>query len=167
MATLSSETVKRGRQARPSSETVKRDRQARPSSETVKRDRQARPSSETVKRACQLNGIDKPTRDVGDRPDPGGAMGRLGRGDRELGMKWRVVLELAGADGTVCVHEVSGGAVVAEYAPRMIGLTLAEGKHLLAAVQHHLDWAQVEDHCRRWRRCQRCGVQRPFGEIAT
>jgi hypothetical protein len=38
-------------------------------------------------------------------------------------MKWRVVLELVGADGTVGVHEVSGGAAVAEYAPRMIGLT--------------------------------------------
>ena len=53
-------------------------------------------------------------------------------------MKWRVVLELVGADGTVGVHEVSGGAAVAEYAPRMIGLTLAEGKHMLAAVQRHL-----------------------------
>ena len=50
-------------------------------------------------------------------------------------MKWRVVLELVGADGTVGVHEVSGGAAVAEYAPRMIGLTLVEGKGMLAAVQ--------------------------------
>jgi Flp pilus assembly pilin Flp len=30
-------------------------------------------------------------------------------------MKWRVVLELVGADGTAAVHEVSGGAAVAEY----------------------------------------------------
>jgi hypothetical protein len=44
-------------------------------------------------------------------------------------MKWRVVLELVGADGTVGVHVVSGRAAVAEYEPRMIGLTLAEGKH--------------------------------------
>ena len=41
-------------------------------------------------------------------------------------MKWRVVLELTGPDGTVGIHEVSGGATVAEYAPRMIGLTLWE-----------------------------------------
>jgi hypothetical protein len=59
---------------------------------------------------------------------------------------------------------------VAEYAPRMIGLTLAEGKQMLAAVQRHLVQAQTEEHWRRRRRCQRCGVQRflkvqrlPFG----
>jgi hypothetical protein len=51
-------------------------------------------------------------------------------GYREFGMKWRVMMELVGADGTVGVHEVSGGAAVAECAPRMIGLTLAEGKHM-------------------------------------
>jgi hypothetical protein len=77
-------------------------------------------------------------------------------------MKWRVVLELVGADGTVGVHEVSGRAAVAEYEPRMIGLTLAEGKHLLATVRRHLVRAQTEDHCRRRRRCQRCGAQRPL-----
>jgi hypothetical protein len=60
-------------------------------------------------------------------------------------MKWRVVLELVGADGTAAVHEVSGGAAVAEYTPRLIGLTLAEGKHLLAAVQRHLVEAQTAD----------------------
>jgi hypothetical protein len=39
-------------------------------------------------------------------------------------MKWRVVLELTGPDGTVGVHEVGGRAIVAEYAPQTIGLTL-------------------------------------------
>jgi hypothetical protein len=38
-------------------------------------------------------------------------------------MKWRVLLELVGADGAAAVHEVSGGAAVAEYTPRMIGLS--------------------------------------------
>ena len=41
-------------------------------------------------------------------------------------MKWRVVLELIGTDGTAAVHEASGGAAAAEYTPRLIGLTLAE-----------------------------------------
>jgi len=77
-------------------------------------------------------------------------------------MKWRVMLELVGADGTVGVHEVGGRAAVAEYAPRMIGLTLEEGKHLLAALQVHLVQAQAEDHSCRRRRCQRCGAQRPL-----
>ena len=77
-------------------------------------------------------------------------------------MKWRVMLELVGPDGIVCVHELGGRAAVAEYAPRLIGLTLEEGKHLLAALQVHLVQAQAEDHCRRRRRCQRCGAQRPL-----
>jgi hypothetical protein len=85
-----------------------------------------------------------------------------GRCSREFGMKWRVMLELVGPDGIVGVHEVGGRAAVPEYAPRLIGLTLEEGKHLLAALQVHLVQAQAEDHCRRRRRCQRCGAQRPL-----
>ena len=46
--------------------------------------------------------------------------------------------------------------------PRLIGLTLEEGKDLLAALQVHLVQAQAEDHCHRLRRCQRCGAQRPL-----
>jgi hypothetical protein len=65
------------------------------------------------------------------------------------------MLELVGPDGTVGVHEVGGRATVAEYASQMIGLTLEEGKDLLAALQVHLVRAQAEDHCRRRRRCQR------------
>jgi hypothetical protein len=56
----------------------------------------------------------------------------------------------------------AGSAAVAEYAPGTIGLTLEEGKHLLAALQDHLVQAPAEDHCRRRRRCQRCGAQRPL-----
>lgn len=82
-------------------------------------------------------------------------------------MKWRVVLELIGADGTASIHEVSGGAAVAEYTPRMIGLTLAEGKLMLAAVQRHLVQAQTEDHCRLRRCCQRCGAQRPLKDVRS
>jgi hypothetical protein len=77
-------------------------------------------------------------------------------------MKWRVMLELVGPDGTIGIHEVGGRAAVAEYAPQMIGMTLAEGKRVLAALQVHLVQAQAEDHCRRRRRCQRCGAQRPL-----
>jgi hypothetical protein len=89
-------------------------------------------------------------------------MDPLGRCNREFGMKWRVLLELVGPDGTVVVHEVGGRAAVAEYAPQMIGLTLADGKRVLARLQVHLVQAQAEDHCRRRRRCQRCGAQRPL-----
>jgi hypothetical protein len=74
-------------------------------------------------------------------------------------MKWRVILELVGPDGTVGVHEVGGRAAVAEYTPQMIGLTLEESKHLLAALQVHLVQAQAENHSCRRRRCQHCGAQ--------
>ena len=92
----------------------------------------------------------------------GGAMGPAVCCSREFGMKWRVMLELVGADGIVGVHEIGGRASVAEYAPQLIGLTLEEGKDLLAALQAHLVPAQAEDHSRRRRRCQRCGAQRPL-----
>jgi hypothetical protein len=73
-----------------------------------------------------------------DRPKPEGAMGPPGRRNPEHGMKWRAVLELVGADRTAAVHEASGGAAAAEFTPRLIGLTLAEGRHMLTAVQRAL-----------------------------
>jgi hypothetical protein len=77
-------------------------------------------------------------------------------------MKWRVVMELTGADGAVRVHEIGGGAAIDEYSPGTVGLTLAEGKLVLARLQHHLGPAQTEDHCCHRRRCQRCGAPRPI-----
>ena len=57
-------------------------------------------------------------------------------------MKWRVVMELTGADGAVRVHEIGNGAAVDEHSPWTVGLTLAEGKLVLAGLQHHLVRAQ-------------------------
>ena len=79
-------------------------------------------------------------------------------------MKWRMMVELIGADGTIGVREIGGGAAD-EYSPRMIGLTLAEGKQVLSRLQHHLVQAQTEDHCHRRRRCPRCGAQRPIKDV--
>jgi hypothetical protein len=44
----------------------------------------------------------------------------------------------------------------------MLGLGLEESKAILAAVQRHLVAAQVDEHCRSRRRCDRCGAQRPL-----
>ena len=89
-------------------------------------------------------------------------------GDRlEYVMKWRVVLELVGADGAVSVCELGGGAAVAEYAPRTIGLRLAEGKQILAETQRHLVQAQTDEHCRRRRVCQRCQFRRPVKDLRS
>jgi hypothetical protein len=88
--------------------------------------------------------------------------------DQERGMKWRVIDELTGGDGTVREHEVSaGGSTTIEHSPETIGLTLTEGKQTLAGLQHHLVQAQAEDHCRERRRCSRCGPQRPVKDTRT
>jgi hypothetical protein len=59
--------------------------------------------------------------------------------DRESGMKWRVMVELIGSDGTVHAHEVNaGGSNTAECSAETVGLTLADGKRTLAGLQDHL-----------------------------
>jgi hypothetical protein len=46
-------------------------------------------------------------------------------------MKWRVMVELTGSDGTVRAHEVStGGSDTAECSAATVGLTLADGKRM-------------------------------------
>ena len=69
-------------------------------------------------------------------------------------MKWRVMVELIGGDGSVCTHEIgSGGTNTAECSAATVGLTLADGKQILAALQHDLIRAQAEEHCRQRRVC--------------
>ena len=80
-------------------------------------------------------------------------------------MKWRVVVELAGADGAVQTHEISVGGCGTIDSAEKLGLTLAEGKKTLAGLQRHLVQAQTEEHCRNRRRCQRCGSQRPLKDM--
>ena len=81
-------------------------------------------------------------------------------------MKWRIVVELAGADGAVQFHEISvGGAGTVDHSVEPLGLTLAEGKKTLAGLQRHLVQAQTEEHCRNRRRCQGCGAQRPLKDM--
>src|ERR671917_2839110 len=81
-------------------------------------------------------------------------------------MRWRMMLEFVGADGTRQVHEVGAGErSPAGHAAATLGLCLAEGKAILGALQRHLVAAQVEEHCRSRRRCDRCGAQRPLKDL--
>jgi hypothetical protein len=81
-------------------------------------------------------------------------------------MNWRVMVELAGVEGTVQLHEVSaGGSATAECSAETLGLTMAEGKMTLAGLQRHLVQAQAEEHCRSRRRCDYCGGQRPLKDL--
>ena len=51
-------------------------------------------------------------------------------------MKWRVVVELAGADGSVQSHEISvGGCGTINHSADTLGLTLAEAKKTLAGLK--------------------------------
>ena len=81
-------------------------------------------------------------------------------------MKWRVMVELIGGDGTVCTHEIgSGGSNTAECSAATVGLTLADGKRILAALQHDLVRAQAEEYCRQRRVCSHCRSQRPLKDV--
>src|SRR5664279_23804 len=70
------------------------------------------------------------------------ALGREG-----VSMKWRVMVELGAADGTVQVHEVSSGeCTVAACSAETLGLSIANGKTTLAGLQRQLVQAQTEEH---------------------
>jgi hypothetical protein len=52
-------------------------------------------------------------------------------------------MEVTRADGSVRAHEIGGGAPVDLYSLGSVGLTLAQGKFVLAELQHHLVQAQT------------------------
>jgi hypothetical protein len=60
-------------------------------------------------------------------------------------MRWRVLIELTGADGSVRLEEAvsGGGRPVDPLADSPIRLTLAEGKTILAIAQARLVEAQA------------------------
>lgn len=74
-----------------------------------------------------------------------------------------MLLELAEADGAVCVHEVrAGGNDTLKYSTETVRLSLDDAKRTLAASQRHPVHSQVADHCSQRRGCLRCGAQRPL-----
>ncbi len=81
-------------------------------------------------------------------------------------MKWRVMVELGGAEGSLELREVSvGECATGAYSAETLGLTVAEGKKTLAALQRHLVQAQTEEHCRSRRRCEQRGARCPLKDI--
>ena len=64
-------------------------------------------------------------------------------------MKWRVLLELTEVNGHVQTHEmVTGDRPTKATSPETIGLTLAEGKSVFAAIQAKLVQAQADEYWR-------------------
>jgi hypothetical protein len=80
-------------------------------------------------------------------------------------MRWRIMLELDGADGRRVYEVGTGERVPAGHDGMPLGLQLEESKATLAALQRHLVVAQVDEHCRGRRRCDRCGAQRPIKDL--
>jgi hypothetical protein len=64
------------------------------------------------------------------------------------------------------MHEIGAGErPPGGHSAATLGLGLEQGKAVLAAVQRHLVAAQVEEHCRNRRRCDRCGASRPLKDL--
>jgi hypothetical protein len=73
-------------------------------------------------------------------------------------MKCRILFELTEASGSVQTHEmVTGSRPIDGSFPETIGLTLAEGKSILAAMQTQLVQAQADEYCQHRRKCAHCG----------
>ena len=76
-------------------------------------------------------------------------------------MKWRVLLELTGANGDVETRELATGhRPTSAIAPEAVGLTLVEGKSVLAAMLTRLVQAQAGEYCDDRRICSHCGSPR-------
>ncbi|MBS0161028.1 MAG: ISKra4 family transposase [Nitrospira sp.] len=78
-------------------------------------------------------------------------------------MEWRVTIELSCADGTKQTHGVADPHSTLD----PLGLTLDDGKALLAGVQRHLVQARVSKYCAVRRRCPRCRHLRALKDTRT
>jgi hypothetical protein len=75
-------------------------------------------------------------------------------------MRVKVFLEVTAEDGsTGGAAEVAGFEKQTERAEDL-GLSIAEGKALTAAIQQHIVDAQVATWTQRHRRCEACGARR-------
>ena len=78
-------------------------------------------------------------------------------------MEWRVTIELSRADGTKQTHEVAcGGGTDPHSTLDPLGLTLDDGKMVLAGVERHLVRGRVAEYSALRRRCSHCQSLRPL-----
>lgn len=82
-------------------------------------------------------------------------------------MKWRVLVEVTGEDGVVMQHIISEGERTEADPAETFGLTLTEGKAILASLRRVLVTAKADAHCHLRRRCGHCGSLRPLKEHRT
>ena len=90
------------------------------------------------------------------------------RGRPGAGMEWRVTIELSGADGTKQTHDVArGGGSDPHSILDPLGLTLDDGKTLLAGVQRRLVQARAAKYSALRRRSSHCRCLRPLKDTRT
>jgi hypothetical protein len=83
-------------------------------------------------------------------------------------MKWRILLELTETTGSVQTREmVTGDRPTNVISPASIGLSLAESKSILAAMQTQLVQAQTDGYCDHRRKCSHCGSRRGIKDWRT
>ncbi len=83
-------------------------------------------------------------------------------------MKWRILLELTETIGSVQTREmVAGDRPTNVISLESIGLTLAESKSILAAMQTQLVQAQTDVYCDHRRKCSLCGSRRSIKDWRT
>ena len=83
-------------------------------------------------------------------------------------MKWRIWLELTETTGSVQTREmVTGDRPTNVISPESMGLSLAESKSILAAMQTQPVQAQTDGYCDHRRKCSHCGSRRAIKDWRT
>src|ERR1035441_346716 len=72
-------------------------------------------------------------------------------------MKWTLKLVAEVVPGIPTEHEVATIERIEEFSPATVGLTIGEGKAILAGLQQQMVTAQVQHHGVSIHRCQGCG----------
>ena len=83
-------------------------------------------------------------------------------------MKWRILLEPTETTRSVQTREmVTGDRATNVISPESIGLSVAESKSILAAMQTQLVQAQTDGYCDHRRKCSHCGSRRGIKDWRT
>ncbi|MHB1674615.1 MAG: hypothetical protein ACYCSP_10230 [Acidobacteriaceae bacterium] len=72
-------------------------------------------------------------------------------------MKWTIKLVFEAVPGSPVEHDVGMIERAEKISPASVGLTIAEGKALLASLQKQIVTAQVEQHVASMKSCPQCG----------
>jgi hypothetical protein len=72
-------------------------------------------------------------------------------------MRWTIKLVFEAVPGCPVEHEVGIVERAEELSPASVGLTIAEGKALLAGLQEQVVTAQIQQHVASIKSCPRCG----------